>query len=78
MPFSQESSTVPWKWHSNEVQGFPDCSVGKESACNAGDAHSIPRLGISAGEEIGGPVYVVCNERLFDPVFSSGYLYSPF
>jgi len=33
--------------------GFPHSSVGKESACNAGDPGSIPGLGRSAGEEIG-------------------------
>ena len=32
--------------------GFPDSSVGKESACNAGDPGSIPRSGRSAGEGI--------------------------
>ena len=32
--------------------GFPDTSVGKESACNAGDPSSIPGLGRSAGEGI--------------------------
>ena len=30
--------------------GFPDSSVGKESACNAGDLGSIPGLGRSHGE----------------------------
>ena len=35
--------------------GFPDSSVGKESACNAGDPGSIPGLGRSAGERIGYP-----------------------
>ena len=30
--------------------GFPDSSVGKESACNAGDSSSIPGSGRSAGE----------------------------
>ena len=30
--------------------GFPDSSVGKESACNAGDLGSIPGLGRSPGE----------------------------
>ena len=34
------------------VFGFPDSSVGKESACNAGDPHSIPGSGRSAGEGI--------------------------
>ena len=33
--------------------GFPDSSVGKESACNAGDLGSIPRSGRSAKEGIG-------------------------
>ena len=32
---------------------FPDSSVGKESACNAGHPISIPRLGRSTGEGIG-------------------------
>ena len=36
--------------------GFPDSSVGKESACNAGGPGSIPGLGRSAGEEIGYPL----------------------
>ena len=33
--------------------GFPDSSVGKESACNAGDLGSTPRLGRSPGERKG-------------------------
>ena len=33
--------------------GFPDSSVGKESACNAGDLGSIPGSERSAGERIG-------------------------
>ena len=32
---------------------FPDISVGKESACNAGDSGSIPGLGRSPGERRG-------------------------
>jgi len=35
---------------------FPDCSVGKESACNAGDLGSIPGLRRSAVEGIGYPL----------------------
>ena len=31
-------------------EGFPDRSVGKESACNVGELGSIPRLGRSSGE----------------------------
>ena len=36
--------------------GFPDSSVGKESACNAGDPGSIPGLERSAREGIGYPL----------------------
>ena len=36
--------------------GFLDSSVGKESACNAGDPSLIPRSGRSAGEGIGYPL----------------------
>ena len=35
------------------VEGFPDSSVGKESACNAGGPGLIPGLGRSSGEGIG-------------------------
>ena len=31
-------------------RGFPNSSVGKESACHAGDLGLIPGLGISPGE----------------------------
>ena len=33
--------------------GFPDSSIGKESACNAGNPGSISGLGRSPGEGIG-------------------------
>ena len=38
------------------LQGFPDSSTGKESACNAGESGSIPGLGRSPGEGIGYPL----------------------
>ena len=37
-------------------QGFPDSSVGKESAFNATDPSSIPGSGRSTGEGIGDPL----------------------
>ena len=40
----------------NAGQGFPDSSVGKESACTAGDPGSIPGSGRSTGEGIGYPL----------------------
>ena len=33
-------------------RGLTHSSAGKESACNAGDPNSIPRLGTPTGEEI--------------------------
>ena len=36
--------------------GFPESSVGKESACNAGDPGSISGSGISPGEGKGYPL----------------------
>ena len=38
------------------LSGFPDSSVDKESACNAGDPGLIPGSGRSAGEGIGYPL----------------------
>ena len=37
-------------------KGFPDSSVGKDSACNAGDPSWIPGSGRFAGEGIGYPL----------------------
>ena len=37
--------------------GFPDSSIGKESACNAGDPGSIPGSGRSPGEGLGYPLW---------------------
>ena len=36
--------------------GFPDSSVGEESACSAGDPTSVPGSGRSAGEGISYPL----------------------
>ena len=38
------------------IIGFPDSSVGKESACNSEDPGSIPGSGRSTGEGIGYPL----------------------
>ena len=38
------------------MTGFPDSSVGKESARNAGDPGSIPESGWSTGEGVGYPL----------------------
>ena len=39
------------------AMGFPDSSVGKESACKAGDPGSLPGSGRSAGEGMGHPIH---------------------
>ena len=39
-----------------DIRGFPDSSVGKESAWNAGDPSLTPGSGISTGEGIGYPL----------------------
>ena len=40
----------------DDLHGFPNSSVGKESTCNAGDPGLIPGLGRSLGEGIGYPL----------------------
>ena len=54
-PFSPLSNF----WIACLNEGFPDSSVGKESAYNAGDPSSIPGSGRSTGE----------GDRLPTPVF---------
>ena len=46
--------------------GFLCSSVGKESACSAGDLGSIPGLGTSSGEGNGNPLQYPCLENLMD------------
>ena len=46
--------------------GFPHSLASKESACNAGDLGSIPRLGRSPGEENGNPLHYSWLENPMD------------
>ena len=46
--------------------GFPDFSVGKEYACNAGDLGLIPGLGRSTGEGKGYPLQYSSLENSMD------------
>ena len=48
--------------------GFPSGSVGKKSACNAGDLGSIPGLGRSPGEGKGYPLQYSGLENSMDCV----------
>ena len=47
---------------------FRDSSVGKESACNAGDPSLIPRSGRSTGEGKGYPVQYSGLENPMDRI----------
>ena len=47
-------------------QSVPYSSVGKESACNAGDPGLIPGLGRSTGEGIGYPLQYSGLENSMD------------
>ena len=48
------------------LEGLPDSSDGKESACNAGDPSSIPGSGRSPGERIGYPLQYSGLENSMD------------
>ena len=45
------------------MSGFPGGSVGKESACSAGELSLIPGLGRSPGEENSNPLQYSCLEN---------------
>ena len=51
-------------WTLCNVSGFPDSSVGKESACNAGDPGLIPGLGRSPRKGKGYPLQYSGLENL--------------
>ena len=46
--------------------GFPGGSVGKESACSAGDPNSMPGSGRSPEEGNGNPLQYSCLENSMD------------
>ena len=54
--------------------GFPDSSVGKESACSAGDPGSIPRWGRSTGEETGYLLSFPCGSAGKESTHNAGDL----
>ena len=53
-----QQKMTPWYYI-----GFPGGSDCKESACNAGDPGSTPRLGRSSGEGNGNPLQYSCLEN---------------
>ena len=46
-------------------KGFPGSSVGKESACSAGDLGSIPGMEKFPGEGNGNPLQYSCLEKSY-------------
>ena len=56
------------------IRGFPGDSVGKESACKAGDAGSIPGLGRSPGEANGNLIPVFLPGKSHGPRSLAGYI----
>ena len=62
LPYCQHSrNTVIYSF-----SGFPHSSLGKESACNAGDLGSILGSGRSPGEGNGNPFQYSCLENPMD------------
>ena len=62
--------------------GFPESSVGRESACNAGDSGSIPGSERSAGEGIGYPLqnswaFLVAQLEKNPPARQGAWVQSP-
>ena len=58
--------------------GFPDSSVGKESACNVGDLGLIPGLGRSPGEGQGYPLQYSGLENSMDCIVHFTSLHSAY
>ena len=61
-----ENDCIQLKARPQFYQGFPGSSVGKESACNAGDPGSIPGSGRSPGEGKGYPLQYSVLENSMD------------
>ena len=53
---NRQMPTLSARLSGKSIRGFPDSSVGKESACNAGDPGLIPWFGRSPGEGMGYPL----------------------
>ena len=54
-PLSYFSPPLLFIYLFSSLRGFPDSSVGKESACSARDPSSIPEVGRASGEGMGYP-----------------------
>ena len=59
-------TVFPHSSYESSYEDFPHSSVGKESACNAGDLGWIPGSGRSPGEGNGNPLQYSCLENPMD------------
>ena len=66
MPISIEEITFITANFTYQCEVFPHSSVGKESACNAGDPGFIPGLGRFPGEGNGNPLQYSRLENSMD------------
>ena len=66
MSKSVQTTAQLHSFHMLGTRGFPCSSVGKESACSAGDQSLIPGLGRSPGEGNGNPFQYPCLENSMD------------
>ena len=60
------TSLMSENWPLGGPKAFPSSSVGKESACSAGDQGSIPQSGRSLGDGKGNPIRYSCLENFMD------------
>ena len=58
---------------SSRTHKFPGSSVGKESACSAGDPDLVPGSGRSPGEGNGNPLQYSCLEKSHGQRSLAGY-----
>ena len=63
---AQSQTLLKWLSSSSSSMGFPGDSVGKESACNAGDLDLINGSRRSPGVENGNPFWYSCLENSMD------------
>ena len=63
---SGDWTRITFRCQYSTYQGFPGGSDGKESACNAGDRHLIPRLGRFPGEGLGYPLQYCLEKNPMD------------
>ena len=61
-----KGSLEPREGHRSQIRNRPDSSIGKESACSAGDPGSTPGSGRSTGEGIGYPLQYSGLENSMD------------